>query len=81
MTYTIGMVWPRLLIEPDLGVSTYFDDARIFQRSGHHMVSIKIGKSNYVEKNQEPRCCHTIEIYHWKYKKKTEWERNLVVVF
>ena len=31
MTYTIGMVLPRLFIEPGLGVSTYFDfGARIF---------------------------------------------------
>ena len=25
MTYTIGSVWPRLFIEPGLGVLTYFD--------------------------------------------------------
>ena len=41
MTYTIGMVWPRQFVEPGLGLSTYFDfGARLFQRSGHHMVPI-----------------------------------------
>ena len=46
MTYTIGIVWPRLFIKPGLGVSRYFDfGAKIFYRSGHHIVPISCNAS------------------------------------